>query len=82
MKRAGSKRTYNGERDEVAGDGEGADLTLVASLVATPHLPMGERVASRSSLMLSSCDWVRFPTPFQHTVLWKVKMSPFWHKKA
>jgi hypothetical protein len=33
MKRAGSKRTYNSERDEVAGDGEGADLTLVASLV-------------------------------------------------
>jgi hypothetical protein len=41
MKRAGCKRTYNGERDEVAGDGEGADLTLVASLIATPHLPMG-----------------------------------------
>ncbi len=41
MKHAGTKRTYNGKRDEVAGDGEGADLTLVASLIATPHLPGG-----------------------------------------
>ncbi len=67
MKWAGSKRTYNGERDEVAGDGEGADLTLVASLVATPHLP-GGRVASRSSFMLCSWDWVRFPSSFQHNI--------------
>ena len=67
MKRAGSKRTYNGERDEVAGDREGADLTLVASLVATPHLP-GGRVASRSSFMLCLWDWVRFPTSPQHTL--------------
>jgi hypothetical protein len=43
MKRAGIKRTYNGECDEVAGDGEGADLTLVASLVTTLYLPRGER---------------------------------------
>jgi hypothetical protein len=68
MKRAGSKRTYNGERDEVAGDGEGADLTLVASLITTPHLPGGERVASRSSFMLCSWDWVRFPSAFQYTL--------------
>jgi hypothetical protein len=43
MKRAGSKRTYNGERDEVAGDGEGADLTLVASLVAILRKPAEAR---------------------------------------
>ncbi len=42
MKRAGSKRTYNGERDEVAGDGEGADLTLVASLVTAPQTSGGK----------------------------------------
>ncbi len=42
MKRAGAKRTYNGERDKIAGDGEGADLTLVASLVTTPQTSGGE----------------------------------------
>jgi hypothetical protein len=42
MKCAGSKRTYNGERDEVAGDGEGADLTLVVTLVTTPQTSGGE----------------------------------------
>jgi hypothetical protein len=61
MKRAGSKRTYDGERDEVAGDGEGADLTLVATLVATPHLPGGER---SKPVILSSWDWVQFPSSF------------------
>jgi hypothetical protein len=71
MKRAGCKRTYNGERDEVAGDGEGADLTLVASLIATPHLP-GRR-SSKPVILYVVClwDWVRFPSSFQHTLAGK-----------
>ncbi len=48
MKRAGPKRTYNGERDEVAGDREGADLTLVASLVTTPQANQRRRGMKRA----------------------------------